>query len=94
MKNYEDIINLPHHTSKKHKKMERSMRAAQFAPFSALAGYEEAVRETARYLDEEAELTESMVEILRDKIQYLSEIQNEHPYVALTYFVKDDKKKG
>lgn len=45
--NYNDIINLPHHISKKHPKMSLKERAAQFAPFSALTGYEEAIEKVA-----------------------------------------------
>ncbi len=42
---YEDIINLPHHVSKKHPHMSRKERAAQFAPFAALTGYTDAIKE-------------------------------------------------
>ena len=45
---YEDIINMPHHVSVKHPQMSRHDRAAQFSPFAALTGYEEAIDETAR----------------------------------------------
>ena len=44
--NYEDIINLPHHVSRRYPKMSMYNRAAQFAPFSALNGHNEAIRET------------------------------------------------
>lgn len=44
---YEDIINLPHHVSKKHPQMSMLQRAAQFAPFAALTGHDEAIEETA-----------------------------------------------
>ena len=43
---YDDIINLPHHISKKHKQMSLHDRAAQFAPFAALVGYDEEVKKT------------------------------------------------
>lgn len=43
---YSDIIDLPHHTSSKHPRMAAEMRAAQFAPFAALTGYEETIEET------------------------------------------------
>ena len=55
---YDDIINLEHHVSKVHKQMSLEERAAQFAPFSALVGYEDAVYETARYTEEKKELDE------------------------------------
>lgn len=45
---YDDIINLPHHVSKKHPQMSLEARSAQFAPFAALTGYAEAVNETIR----------------------------------------------
>ena len=41
---YEDIINLPHHVSTEHSKMSIEQRAAQFAPFAALVGFEERVK--------------------------------------------------
>lgn len=48
MKAFDDIINLPHHVSKKHPQMSMLQRAAQFAPFAALTGHEEAIEETAQ----------------------------------------------
>lgn len=50
---YDDIINLPHPTSDKHPRMSLYDRAAQFAPFAALDGYEEAIKETVRLAEEE-----------------------------------------
>ena len=41
---YDDIINLPHHVSKRHPQMSMWNRAAQFAPFAALTGYDDAIR--------------------------------------------------
>ena len=49
---YDDIINLPHHVSKKHKQMSMHDRAAQFAPFAALTGYDEKVKEAAKEVNE------------------------------------------
>ena len=48
MGKYDDIITLPHHVSKKHSQMPIADRAAQFAPFAALTGYGEQIKETAR----------------------------------------------
>lgn len=45
MENYDDIINLPHHVSKKHPRLSMEQRAAQFAPFAALTGYEDNIKE-------------------------------------------------
>ena len=44
---YDDIIALPHLTSRRHPRMAAADRAAQFAPFAALTGYAAAVKETA-----------------------------------------------
>ena len=49
MGNYDDIINLPHHVSSKHPKMSMYNRAAQFSPFAALTGYENAIEESEVY---------------------------------------------
>lgn len=51
MDDYKDIINLPHHVSPRHRPMPLSDRAAQFAPFAALTGYNDAIEEAARRHD-------------------------------------------
>ena len=51
MMEYEDIINLPHHVSKRHPQMSMWNRAAQFAPFAALTGYDDAIRKSAREIE-------------------------------------------
>ena len=56
MESYDDIIRLPHHVSQNHPQMPLRDRAAQFAPFAALTGYEAAVGETARLTAERREL--------------------------------------
>ena len=48
MDKYDDIINLPHHVSKRHPQMSMWNRAAQFAPFAALTGYEDSIKESAQ----------------------------------------------
>lgn len=59
MDKYNDIINLPHHESKKHPRMSLNARAAQFAPFAALTGYGDAVEETVRITEESFEKSEN-----------------------------------
>lgn len=44
---YDDIINLPHHVSATRRHMPLAARAAQFAPFAALTGHNEAIARTA-----------------------------------------------
>ena len=54
-KSYDDIINLPHHVSKKHPQMSLYARSSQFAPFAALTGFEDVIKETAQKHEEEEE---------------------------------------
>ena len=61
MENYDDIIHLPHHVSKKHPKLSMQQRAAQFAPFAALTGYEDAINETVRLTESEMELRRKII---------------------------------
>lgn len=49
---YEDIIHLQHPTSANHPQMPIEDRAAQFSPFAALTGHEDAIRETQRRVEE------------------------------------------
>lgn len=92
-KNYDDIINLPHHVSETRPRMSALDRAAQFSPFAALTGYEDAVKETARLTSERVELDELEKEALDYRLQTLSELGDASP-VTLTYFVPDKKKAG
>ena len=94
MGQYDDIINLPHHVSSAHPRMSMHDRAAQFMPFRALTGYEDAVQETARLTDEKIELTEDEKSILDRKLQELADRITSQPQVTLTYFQPDKKKTG
>ena len=68
---YDDIINLPHHVSKKHPPMSLYARSSQFASFAALTGYEDAVRETARETNERIDIDYEIKSIMDGKIQIL-----------------------
>jgi len=92
--NYEDIINLPHHTSSKHPRMNKESRAAQFAPFAALTGHSDAIKETERLTETKIELTEEEKLKLNEKLQIINENINNHPKVTITYFEHDKKKEG
>lgn len=94
METYDDIINLPHYTSKKRPRMSMEDRAAQFSPFAALTGYGDVIKETARLTDRKIELTEDARSDLDDKIQIIKESLEQPPKVLFTYFLKDRKKKG
>ena len=91
---YDDIIDLPHHVSRKHPQMPLMDRAAQFAPFAALTGHEAAIKETARLTEEEIELDENSKELLDLRLQKLQEHLAEQPTVTVTYFCPDEKKAG
>jgi len=93
-KNYNDIINLPHHVSQKHPQMSIEARSAQFAPFSALTGYDEAIKETARITDKRIDIDDGLKCILNNKLQYILENVKQNPEVKFTYFVYDNKKIG
>lgn len=92
--NYEDIINLPHHISKKHRPMPREARAAQFAPFAALTGYESDVNEAARYTGKRRELGEYETERLNRRINEIRDGIYGNTEVIITYFKPDEKKVG
>ena len=92
--NYEDIINLPHHVSSKRPQMSMLDRAAQFSPFAALTGYDDAIHETGRLTDEKIDLSEEEKEALDRKQQFLMERLGGHPALTVTYFVPDAKKSG
>lgn len=94
MSDYDDIINLPHHQSQNHPHMSLHDRAAQFAPFAALTGYNDAVKEARRLTDSKPELDENQLEELDQKLAELMTRIVERPEVAVTYFEPDEKKEG
>lgn len=91
---YDDIINLPHHTSQKHPRMPVSDRAAQFSPFAALTGHGDAIKESARLTDERIEPDEQSREVLDEKLRLLYENADNSNAVTVTYFVPDERKTG
>lgn len=91
---YDTIKNLPHHVSSKRRQMTNAERAAQFAPFAALAGYESAIQETARLTDEQPELTDDEKQLLNYKLQIVLENLSREPEVKITYFCLDARKAG
>ena len=90
---YKKIINLPHHVSPSRHPMPRLDRAAQFAPYSALSGYEDAVEETARPTDKKIEPDEGEIEKINEALKIClssnAEITSE-----ITYFRLDKRKAG
>jgi hypothetical protein len=91
---YDDIINLPRHVSETHPHMSLADRAAQFSPFAALTGYEDAIKEAGRIVDEKIELSEEEKEEINRKLNYLNEHKKDNIQITITYFLKDMKKNG
>ncbi len=96
---YDDIINLPHHVSETRPHMSMHDRAAQFSPFAALSGYDDAVKETARLTEQRIELGEDEAQKLAQRLNLLQNRLREMPdsgapEVNITYFVADERKAG
>lgn len=91
---YDDIIALPHPVSSRHPHMPVSDRAAQFAPFAALTGYDSALRETARQTEPKKEQTDEPKQILDRKQQFLLTCHEPHPEITVIYFKADAHKAG
>jgi len=91
---YEDIVNLPPHISKKHPQPSMMDRAARFAPFAAITGYEEMVLEEARVTEERIDLDEGSLSLLNEKLNMIQEFLDEEPEVTIAYFEPDKKKSG
>ena len=94
MSRYDDIINLPHHISPTRQRMSMHDRAAQFAPFAALVGYDDAVAETARLTETRPELDEQEQRAINERLAYIAEHIHEQPEVFIRYFVPDERKSG
>ena len=95
---YDDILYLSRPVSERHPPMPLLDRAAQFAPFAALTGHEDAVREAARLTDTYIELDEERREKLDWQLSLLLASMHENPCsepeVTITYFQPDEKKDG
>ena len=93
---YDDILHLPHHVSPTRRRMTMAERAAQFSPFAALAGYEDAVLETGRVVEQRIDLSEEEKAVLDRKQQIILAAleRGERPNVTVTYFQPDAKKDG
>ena len=93
---YDDILYLFHHVSPTHRRMTMAERAAQFSPFAALTGYEDAVQETGRVTEQRIELSEDEKAVLDRKQQIILVAleRGEQPKVSVTYFQPDKRKSG
>ena len=91
---YDDIINQPHYEPKHHPRMSMWNRAAQFAPFAALTGYDTAIQESNRVTEDWINLEESGNEELNRKMELILSKLSEQPHVTIEYFVPDEHKEG
>ncbi|MBQ4356253.1 MAG: hypothetical protein II757_06295 [Bacteroidales bacterium] len=94
MNDYDDIIDHPHYEPKRHPRMSMHNRAAQFAPFAALTGYDAAINETARLTDTQLELEEYDNQRLQDILMRLAAQGAKRPAITVIYFKPDERKAG
>jgi hypothetical protein len=93
-KKYEDIIHLPRHVSPKRQPMPVRDRAAQFAPFSAMVGFNAAVKEVARLTEEKKELDEGQKALISDGLNAIEARLPDEVLVEIIYFQEDGAKAG
>ena len=91
---YDDIINLEYRKSDQYPHMSLRDRAAQFAPFSALTGYDDVVDEVGRATESRRELDEYEIRIINGELQYINDNIDDKPFITVVYFVLDKKKSG
>lgn len=91
---YDDMLEMKHHVSGTRRHMTMEQRAAQFSPFAALTGYDEAIQESSRLTSRRIELSEEEQEELNQKLQILSLHEKEKPEVTVTWFEEDPYKEG
>ena len=94
MGKYDDIIDLPHHVSVVHPHMSINDRAAQFAPFAALTGFEGSITEAARETNTRIELDELRKEELNEALRMIADRLPTPTEIAVTYFQTDARKPG
>ncbi len=91
---YKDMLYMDRPVSKRHEPMPLENRAAQFAPFAALTGYDDAVEETGRLTTRKIELSEEMKAELDISLNKLNSNISTQPLATITYFVPDAFKEG
>ena len=91
---YRELLHLPHHRSQTHAPMPWRDRAAQFAPFAALTGFDAQLRETERQTQAQAEPNEDALQELDQSLHTLFACVHTQPAVQVRWFVPDAKKSG
>ena len=92
---YDDIINMPRHVSKTRKKMMSAERAAQFAPFAALTGYDGVIAEAHRLTKARKEMSEDAIYELNIRLDEISKkVSTTRVKIRVTFFLQDERKSG
>ena len=86
MNKYDEIINIPHFELKNHKRMSIESRSAQFAPFSALTGYSDSIKEIGRLTNNKKELSEDIKELINLKLLEIGNNMKNKPFITALYF--------
>lgn len=94
MSKYDEIMNLLHHVSTTRPQMPMSDRAAQFAPFAALTGYDDVIDEAGRLTERRVALEEDGMDELNAKLRFLRENLADSHEASFTYFKPDARKAG
>lgn len=94
MNSYEDFLNLPHYEPKNHPRMSIENRSSQFAPFSALSGYKDAIKEKERLTEKMIHLSNEEQELLNKKLLIIQNNLSNQPIITFTYFIGDKLKDG
>lgn len=94
IRRYDDILKRPHHRSLKHPSMPMLDRAAQFAPFAALTGHGDTLKETARLTDRKIDLDENEKAVIDRRLRLLRERSGQHPAYRRHLFHPRQKKRG
>ena len=91
---YDDMLNLPYPYKTPRKKMSMINRGAQFAPFAALTGHDQSIKETARLTDYKIPLSDEEQQILNQRLSIILSLLPLNEEVTITYFIKDKTKDG
>ena len=91
MGKYDDIINLPHHVSINHPRMSRTNRAAQFAPFAALVGFSESIKNSEEILEKRIELSDDKKQEIEAQLHKIAANCHDFNTIIVEYFVLKKK---
>ena len=91
---YDDMLDLPYPYKSPRKKMSMLNRGAQFAPFAALSGHDQSIKETARLTDYKIPLSDEEQQLINQRLSIIQDHLPLNEEIIITYFIKDKKKDG